>query len=357
MSRFSKNSRVFFIEEPYFDAPFDCYDMRKDSGNVWIITPHYESNLSEDQIIIRQKEFIDMVISTMSINNYVLWYYSPMAVEYTAHLAPDVVVFDCMDELSAFKFAHPNILKNETRVFRFADIVFAGGRSLYEAKRERHENIYLFPSSIDKDHFMTAREITSEPVDQESIPHPRIGYYGVLDERIDFCLIDRVAEKKNEWQFILIGPVAKIDKASLPKRNNIHYLGQKSYEELPKYLAGWDIAMMPFAMNDATRFISPTKTPEYLCGGKEVIATPVPDVVTEYGDEALVHIAGTPEEFIAEAERILLDPMNEIRRDEIDASLASMSWDNTWSEMNSLIEDVIKKNIVTALKISSNGSL
>jgi glycosyltransferase involved in cell wall biosynthesis len=357
MSRFSKTSRVFFIEEPYFDAPFDCYDMKKDSGNVWIITPHYESNLSEDQIIVRQKEFVDMVITTMGINNYILWYYSPMAVEYTAHLAPDVVVFDCMDELSAFKFAHPNTVKNEIRVFRFADIVFTGGRSLFEAKRDRHDNIHLFPSSIDKQHFYTAREITTEPDDQQRIPHPRIGYYGVLDERIDFALIGEVAARKKDWQFVLIGPTAKIDTSVLPKDNNIHYLGMKDYEELPEYLAGWDIAMMPFAINEATRFISPTKTPEYLCGGKEVIATPVPDVVTEYGQEGLVHIATTADEFILNAEQILHSPIDERRLDEIDSSLSDMSWDNTWSKMNSLIEDVMKRNMVTAIKISSNGSL
>src|SRR5690606_28943889 len=103
----------------------------------------------------------------------------------------------------------------------------------------------------------------------------RIGYAGVIDERIDLVLLDQVARARPDYQFVMLGPIAKIDPATLPQRGNIHYLGSKKYADLPRYLAGWDVAMMPFALNDATRFISPTKTPEYLAAGRRVVSTAI----------------------------------------------------------------------------------
>jgi len=242
-----------------------------------------------------------------------------------------------MDELSAFRFAPAELKELEMEMFRQADLVFAGGQSLFEHKKALHHNIYPLPSSIDKEHFGRARKLNGNPVDQEQIPYPRFGYYGVIDERLDVELINKVALEKPDWHFIFIGPIVKIDSSSLPKHPNIHYLGSKSYKELPFYIAGWDIALIPFARNESTQFISPTKTPEYLAGGKPVISSSIKDIVDLYGVSGLVKIADTSEEFIRAGESILSGGMGVKWLEDVDSLLAGNSWDKTWATMLQLM--------------------
>jgi UDP-galactopyranose mutase len=283
---------------------------------------------------------IDELIATRKLRNFVSWYYSPMPLGFTRHLRPVATVYDCMDELSAFAGASPLLREREQELFRRADLVFTGGQSLYEAKRDQHARVYAFPSSIDAAHFGRARATLPEPDDQAGIPRKRLGYFGVVDERMDLELLAGVADARPDWQLVMIGPVVKIDPASLPRRANIHWLGGKAYRDLPAYIAGWDLAMMPFARNESTRFISPTKTPEYLAAGKPVVSTSIRDVVRPYGARNLVSIADTPAQFVAAVEA-------ELRRDraawlaEVDAFLAGNSWDATWERMERLIHDVI----------------
>jgi UDP-galactopyranose mutase len=226
--------------------------------------------------------------------------------------------------------------QREHALLERADVVFTGGQTLYESKRDSHPNVHLFPSSVDVEHFARAREPQTDPIDQASIPSPRLGFFGVLDERLDVDLIAHVAALRRDWQVVLIGPVAKIDPALLPKAANIHYLGPKSYEQLPAYIAGWDVALLPFARNEATRFISPTKTPEYLAAGKPVVSTSIRDVVRPYGTSGLAHIADTPEAFVAAIESALVESGAERQR-EADAFLARTSWDGTWTRMYRLV--------------------
>ncbi|HWH62052.1 MAG TPA: glycosyltransferase, partial [Ginsengibacter sp.] len=285
------------------------------------------------------------LMSAMNITHYILWYYTPMALEYSDHLHPKLIIYDCMDELSAFKFADPDLKKYEALLFEKADLVFTGGYSLYEAKKHLHKNIHPFPSSIDKAHFITARSEVSQPDDQKNIPYPRLGFYGVIDERMDIRLIAEMADMRPDWHFILIGPVIKIDPATLPQRKNIHYLGSKAYNELPLYLSGWDIAMLPFEMNESTKYISPTKTPEYLAAGKPVISTSITDVITPYGEKGLVHIADTAKDFINAAEIIFSNPNKKAWLKEVDVFLADISWNNTWHQMTDLIDDALAKKL------------
>jgi UDP-galactopyranose mutase len=249
-----------------------------------------------------------------------------------------------MDELAAFKNAPTALKENEKELMAKADVVFTGGHSIYEAKKDLHPNIHPFPSSIDKEHFGKARKKVEEPADQAHIPHPRFGFFGVIDERLDIELIRQVAEARPEWHFIIIGPVVKINPASLPRFENIHYLGGKDYKELPQYIASWDIAMIPFAMNESTKFISPTKTPEYLAGGKPVISTPIKDVISPYGENKLVHIAANAEEFIQHAEAELAKKNHNAWLHKVDTFLAGNSWERTWSQMVRHIETVLETN-------------
>lgn len=341
LTRFSKEMRVFYIEEPAFiDGPDFCQVTQPElNDNIWIVVPHIQRELSEKEYIYRHKKLLINLFEEKNIKDYIFWYYSPLFLCISNSFEPKMIVYDCMDELSAFKFAPEGLKRSEDELFNKADLVFTGGHSLYEAKKHRHANIYAFPSSIDKEHFKQARTLSSDPQDQLSIPHPRIGFYGVIDERMDLDLISSVAANRPSWHFVLIGPTVKIDPDSLPKLANIHYLGGKSYKELPSYLAGWDISIIPFALNESTRFISPTKTPEYLSAGKPVISSSIQDVIKPYGDKKLVHIADTPEDFIqaAETELSLADHTSWLL--EVDAFLASISWDKTWSQMMQLLED------------------
>jgi UDP-galactopyranose mutase len=245
-----------------------------------------------------------------------------------------------MDELSLFKGANPQLREFERELLGLADLVFTGGPSLYEAKRTQHHNVHLFPSSIDAHHFGQARQPQPEPADQAPIPHPRLGYFGVIDERVDLALVAQLAASRPDWHMVLVGPVVKIDPATLPQAANLHYLGQKPYEQLPQYLSGWDVALMPFAHNEATRFISPTKTPEYLAGGRPVVSTSIRDVVRPYGERRLVRIADTANATAAAIE-VILDEPDEVRRAwlaRVDEFLKDNSWDRTWAEMDSLLE-------------------
>jgi len=262
-----------------------------------------------------------------------------MAMAFTRHLECDLCVYDNMDELSLFRGASQELIDNEAELFRRADVVFTGGMSLYEAKRNRHRNVHGFPSSIDFDHFAKARRAGDpEPSDQAAIPHPRLGFFGVIDERMDIDLVAGVAELRPDWHLVMIGPVVKIDPATLPQHANIHWLGGKSYSDLPRYLSGWDAGLMPFALNESTRFISPTKTPEFLAAGVPVVSTPITDVVRPYGERRLVEIAKTPLEVVRKAELLLSRP-KEPWLQRVDRHLAAGSWDKTWAAMNKLMVD------------------
>src|SRR5579871_3932480 len=312
MSRFAKAGRVFFVEEPVIMKgepgvriePGVKIWVDEDSG-VRVVVPQLPAGLSAEQTTQIQRALIRQLIETCRVEDYYCWYYTPMALSFTRELDPSLVVYDCMDELSAFKNAPAALRDYERELFEQASLVFTGGQSLYEAKRAQHPDVHAFPSSVDVRHFAQARVLQPEPDSQAQIPHPRIGYCGVIDERMDLDLIAGVADARPHWQLVMVGPVVKIDQASLPRNPNIHYLGARDYKELPKYLAGWDAAMLPFARNESTRFISPTKTPEYLAAGKPSVSTSIRDVVRPYGEMGLVEIADSANDFVAALERAL----------------------------------------------------
>jgi UDP-galactopyranose mutase len=345
LSRCARESRVFIIEEPVYGPAYQVPVLKVDNPdpNLWIVIPHLMEGMDEVTAIFTQKRLLDDFFQQTGIERYVLWYYTPMAVPFTRHLKPMAIIYDCMDQLSAFKGAPPELIEREQELFNMANLVFTGGHSLYEEKRQHHPHVHAFPSSVEVSHFAQARTIQIEPADQVGIPHPRLGFFGVVDERMDIHLLDELAKRRPDWQFVIIGPIVKIDPASLPQHPNIHYLGGKDYKALPHYLAGWDIAIMPFARNESTQFISPTKTPEYLAAGKRVISTSIRDVVRPYGELGIVRIADAPEQFIQVAEETLQD----IAEDspewgiQVDALLEQTSWDKTWAGMRTLIQEAI----------------
>jgi UDP-galactopyranose mutase len=354
MSLFARDRRVVFWEEPVRasegSAPLLDMTTCPNSG-VTVVTPRLPGGLSEAQELVALGALLDSLLASET-QLPIAWYYTPMMLPFSRHINSAVVVYDCMDELSAFRFAPAALLDLERELLDLADLVFTGGQSLYDAKRDRHPSVHCFPSSVDQQHFATARGNLSVPSDQVISDGPVLGYYGVIDERIDLELIAELARSRPRWQLVMVGPVVKIDAVDLPRAPNIHYLGGKSYDELPAYLSGWDVALMPFAINEATRFISPTKTPEYLAGGLPVVSTPVNDVVAGYGELERVHIADTPKAFVAASESAIIQAASGYGRNEADASIAGLSWTATQAEMEALI-GAVRANRKSVHPISS----
>ncbi len=347
LSRAAASYCVLYVEEPLPGVPGAAPRMtvRHSPEGVLIATPMLPPDMEAGAVDGAQRALLDALLEALAAPVAIAWYYTPMAVAFAGHIRPGVTVFDSMDELSAFDGANPRLALLERRLLKHADLVFTGGRSLHEAKRRLHPQVHMFPSSVDAAHYLRARKgapAGGEPADQARIGRPRIGFFGVLDERMDYALLAAVAERRPDWNLVMIGPTAKIDPAGLPQRANIHWLGMKAYAELPAYLAGWDAGMMPFALNEATRYISPTKTPEFLAAGVPVVSTPVADVVADWGGtpgrEAIVEIAGGADPFVAALQRVLAQP-RAAWLERVDRRLAHLSWDSVWAGMHALIED------------------
>jgi UDP-galactopyranose mutase len=336
LSRAAADRRVWFVEEPR-EADGDArLQVTPVNDRLAVVVPHLPAGLSPEESCHAQRDLLAAWWRDRGFESPLLWYYTPMALAFTRTLAAGVVVYDCMDELSLFKGAPPSLRGLEAELLERADLVFTGGVSLYESKKHQHPSVHACPSSVDKSHFMQARNgQLPPPADQAGIPGPRVGFFGVIDERLDIELVGRLAELRPQYHFVLLGPVVKIDPAMLPVAPNLHYLGMKKYDELPAYLAGWDVAMLPFARNDATRFISPTKTPEYLAAGCPVVSTSITDVIRPYGVQQLARIADDPQEFADAIDASLVDGPERLER--ADAFLANMSWDRTWQGMQALI--------------------
>jgi glycosyltransferase involved in cell wall biosynthesis len=352
MSRFARDMTVIFWEEPIEIGRRETAYLQvreaEDAPGVRVVVPHVPAEMPEAAREAALSRLLDA--HTASIRGpLVAWYYTPMMLPFSRGLEVDLTVFDAMDELSKFKFAPAHLLELEQELIDKADIVFTGGSSLYEAKKDRHDSVHCFPSSVDRAHFMKARARQFDPADQEDLQRPRFGYYGVIDERFDTELLAKLAAMRPDWSFVMVGPVVKISDEDLPKRHNIHYLGGKGYAELPAYLSGWDVALMPFAMNESTQFISPTKTPEYLAGGRPVVSTPVKDVVRHYGHLEGVKIASNADEFAVACDEAL-----ELSRNresgwlaEADLMLAATSWDTVQARMAGLIGDLLGTRTAT----------
>lgn len=342
MSRFAQARRVIYWEEPEAALP-DCQPAIgvrtcAETG-VIVVTPSLPETLDPTEREAVLKSLLDAFVAGEK-GPFIRWYYTPMMLPFSRHLDSACTVYDCMDELANFRFAPPELMGLERELFAVADVIFTGGYSLYEAKKDRHPNIHPFPSSVDRAHFSRARAMDAVPDDQTMLAGPRFGFYGVIDERMDLDMIAGLADAHPEWSIVMVGPVVKIDPAELPRRANIHYLGGKQYEELPAYLGGWDVALMPFAINDSTKFISPTKTPEYLAGGRPVVSTPITDVIRHYDDLDAVFIADGTRAFVRGCEDALAlaRGSGDWLRD-VDLKLANLSWDTTYARMAGLVRE------------------
>lgn len=342
LSRAARSQPVVFLEEPVMCAATrePALQLRCTVSGVTVAVPVLPAHLGPAEAAAAQRALLDVLLSERAPRRLTTWFYTPMALTFADHIDADLCVYDCMDELTGFKGASPLLATLERRLLKQATLVFTGGQSLFEAKCGQHPSVHAFPSSIDAHHFVPARDGLPDPDDQRCLKRPRLGYFGVIDERMDLGLVAAMAEARPEWQFVMLGPVVKIDPATLPRHPNIAWLGGKPYAALPTYLANWDVGLMPFALNEATRFISPTKTPEFLAAGLPVVSSPIADVVRPYGKQGLVEIALGAGPSIAAVEQLLARPRAAWLA-KVDRHLATMSWNRTWTAMAGLMADAL----------------
>jgi UDP-galactopyranose mutase len=350
LTRLARDFDVFFVEEPIFHDGASRLQCVQQAPGVEVLTPFTDvqaGGFHDDQVPTLKALVADFV-RQRGIVEPLVWLYTPMALPLVADLEPRAVVYDCMDDLASFKFAPPQLIEREQALMELADVVLTGGPSLYEARKHRHPNIHCLPSAVDAAHFSPANldgDDLDAPIAVElhrAMARPRLGFFGVIDERLDLALVEGIADLRPDWHIVMAGPVVKIDPATLPRRRNIYWIGMQRYEALPHLLSHWDVCLLPFALNESTRFISPTKTLEYLAGGKPAVSTPIHDVVSLYG--SVVRIGATAEEFVAAIERTLAESPVEradwglAARNMVD----SCAWDTTAARIAALLNVYVR---------------
>ena len=345
LTRLARHFDIFFVEEPVYVDDVPRMHRTGRFAQVEVLTPHTRERtpgFSNGQLEA-MKPLIAEFMAERGIAEPIVWLYTPMALPLVADMEPRAVIYDCMDDLASFKFAPPELVAREAELMAIADVVTTGGPSLYEARKDRHPNIHCLPSAVDVEHFAPRNLDGSAPEAQvaaelhRTMAHPRLGFFGVIDERLDLALVAGLADRRPDWQIVMVGPVVKIDPATLPQRPNIRWVGMQSYEALPHHLSHWDVCLLPFALNEATRFISPTKTLEYLAGGKPVVSTPIHDVVSLYGPA--VRIGADADEFVHCIEQALAESPEERAdwRVRAQAMVDSCTWDGTAAQIAGLL--------------------
>lgn len=351
LSRMARVHPVIYVEEPVHSEEAAHLEESSPAPGVVVLRPHTsvrEPGYHPDQIRVIEP-LLANYLRANGIDETLAWFYTPMALPLLSALEPAVVVYDCMDELASFKGAPEGMRERELALLKRADVVFTGGVSLYEAKRDLHPNVHCQPSAVDVDHFAPSKLDEFSPHAwqalslQAHLARPRLGYFGVIDERMNLKLLEALADTHPQWSIVMVGPVAKIDPGSLPRRDNIHWLGPQPYARLPYLVRDWDVCLMPFALNDATQYISPTKTLEYLAAEKPVVSTAVRDVVSLYGD--VVNIAHTKAEFVELCESVLAsaDRPRSLSQGIAHAAVSYFSWHATADAMLGLIHQAMQE--------------
>jgi glycosyltransferase involved in cell wall biosynthesis len=341
ISRLSARHKILFVEtigpDPHLSSPCARFWTAPDFPNVTILRLQFPCWRWPDGAFVDRerrrlvKEFLAGP-GAGQFENAVQWFYDPMTVpSFHGYLGEVATVYDCMDELSKFREAPPSIRPRERKLLAAADVVFTGGRKLWESKRMLNANSHFYGCGVDSAHFGKAREPrTKIPADVAPLRKPVLGYFGVVDERMDYDLLVKLAEANPHWSIAMVGPTLKVH--AVPRLSNIHWLGQKAYADLPAYCKAFDVFLMPFALNEATEFINPTKALEYMAAGRPIVSTAVPDVITNFGE--VVHVAKSHEEFISHCREAIQRPNTK----RIQAGLKKAS-DNSWDSIVARLEE------------------
>ena len=349
LSRIAATNPVLFVEEPLMldDAASPSLKLTTPHPGVTRAVPQLPASAQYDydDAIAISRRLIDGLLASPEMRarfqRVIQWFYTPMpAPAMLGAFGEIAVVYDCMDELAQFRFAPSDIGLRERKLLARADVVFTGGHRLFESKSRYHSNVHFFGCGVDAQHFGLARLAdTVIPEDVSHVARPILGYFGVIDERLDYELIRNLAAARPDWSVVMIGPVVKVDPRELPQATNIHWLGQRQYVDLPRYVKAFDVCLMPFALNEATEYINPTKTLEYMAAGKPIVSTPVADVVHNF--TPIVEIAADDEEFVHACSDAVARP----DRATLAAGIRrahSASWESIVQQMHEIITDAVE---------------
>jgi glycosyltransferase involved in cell wall biosynthesis len=350
LSRFAQRSHVLFVEEPiYLDDVGEAHlGLSQPMDRVHRVVPmlpvelrgEYDASIAVIRESLRQQLAPDGALGGL-FTRPIQWFYTPMpAPAMIGAFDERAVIYDCMDELSKFRFAPRELVDRERALMAEADVVFTGGYRLWESKSKYHANVHFFGCGVDVAHFASARSSDLElPRELAALQKPVVGYYGVIDERIDYDLLRHLAGALPHAELVMVGPVVKVDPSELPQAPNIHWLGQRQYAELPAHVKGFDVCLMPFALNDATEYINPTKTLEYMAAGKPIVSTAVSDVVHNF--TPVVAVAHSPEEFVAAVRAAIEAPSAELIARGLEQARTN-SWESIVARMERIIRDAMR---------------
>lgn len=348
ISRLSRRHKILFLEmaapDPQLAAPLARFYQPEGLPNLTVLRLQFPAwRWNDADYVDRQRarlvnDFLENGPLAGQFDPAVHWFYDPMAFPgFASQLQDRTVVYDCMDELSKFRAAPPELVAREAELLKRADVVFTGGRKLFEAKSRLHANCHFFGCGVDWEHFGQAQAgETVVPPELAALKKPILGYFGVIDERLDYELIRRLAQSDPNWSIALIGPVLKVDEGSLPSAPNLHWLGQRPYAQLPALCKGFDVCLMPFARNESTEFINPTKALEYMATGRPIISTAIPDVVSNFG--SVVSIARNPDEFIGLCRQAVGSPDAQAT-----AAGLKLARENSWEAIVAQLEELVSE--------------
>jgi glycosyltransferase involved in cell wall biosynthesis len=353
LSRLSARHRILFVEtvgpDPQLAAPYARFREAEGFPNITLLRIQFPTGQwSDGRFVDRERrrlvqEALKSELLAGQFQNPVQWFYDPMAVAaFGGRMDEAATVYDCMDELSKFKGAPPVIVERERKLLALADVVFTGGRKMFEAKSRFNANCHFYGCGVDVNHFGKARdESTRVPDDLAHLKKPVLGYFGVVDERMDYELVAKLADANPDWSVAIIGPAIKVDPGQFPQRPNLHWLGGRDYQALPACCKGFDVCLMPFAMNEHTEFINPTKSLEYMATARPIVSSAVPDVISNFG--SVVKIARSHDEFIAHCRQAAASP----DREAIERGLkmaSENSWESIVNRLDQHIRDVLVRN-------------
>jgi glycosyltransferase involved in cell wall biosynthesis len=360
LSRFAQRHRVLFCEGPTVhdeqggDARFEpFYTLRREPkfANVTVMQTHFPAaRFHEAQWVdAERRRLLCRALETELQGRYeraVQWFYDPMAAPiFIDALCEIAVVYDCMDQLCQFKNAPPELCAREKVLLQAADVVFTGGRKMWEDKSRFNPNTHFYGCGVDVAHFGAAREASTPlPADIVDKRGKVLGYFGVVDERLDYELIARLADADPAWNVCVIGPACKVDPADFPQRPNLCWMGGREYSQLPAYAKAFDVCLMPFALNEATEYINPTKALEYMATGTPIVSSAVPDVVSNFSE--VVAVADSHDEFIAACRRALEAPNTERLQQGLQMAAAN-TWEAIVAKMEKHIEHALMLRTIT----------
>ena len=336
ISRLAQSRRTYFVEEcrvtDEVDAPRLCTEKAGPVQRVWLEVPGEERLAGFGDPAAA--DYPDAVAELLGPDpDRTIWTYTPMALPLIDRLERAQLVYDCMDDLASFAHAPAGMRESQDRLLEEADVVFTGGRSIHAGVKDRSDTpVHLFPSGVEPDHYASARRRRSRR------ERPAAGYVGVIDERIDLDIVRGLAERLPDWDIVMVGPIFKISPEDVPQAPNLHYPGMQPYERLPEVMANLDVALMPFALNEATKSISPTKTLEYLAAGLPVVSTRIADVVTDY--TGVVDLRDDAAEFAAACEAVVSHSTEE-RDARVRPLLRLHHWDTIAARMQGIMDEAL----------------